>query len=89
MAWTIEWATSVQKSMKKVDHTERKKIRNYLEQNVAVLDDPRQLGKPLLGNMANFWRYRVGNYRIIASIEEKEVKILVVRVGHRKEVYRN
>ena len=83
MAWKIEWATSVQKNMKNVDHAERKKIRDYLEHKVAVLDDPRQLGKPLLGNMANFWRYRVGNYRIIVSIEEKEVKILVVRVGHR------
>ncbi len=87
MAWTIEWATSVQKSMKKVDHTERKKIREYLENKVAVLDDPRQLGKSLTGNMSEFWRYRVGNYRIITSIQDETVKILVVRVGHRKNIY--
>ncbi len=87
MAWTIEWATSVQKSMKKVDHAERKKIREYLENKVAVLDDPRQLGKSLTGNMSEFWRYRVGNYRIIACIKDDAVKILIVRVGHRKNIY--
>ncbi len=87
MAWTIEWATSVQKGMKKVDHTERKKIREYLENKVAVLDDPRQLGKSLTGNMSEFWRYRVGSYRIITSIQDETVKILVVRVGHRKNIY--
>ena len=87
MAWTIEWATSVQKSMKKVDHAERKKIRDYLETKVAVLDDPLPLGKSLTGNMSEFWRYRVGNYRIITSIQDEIVKILVVRVGHRKNIY--
>jgi len=55
---------------------------------LATLDDPRSLGEPLAGRLSGFWKYRVGNYRIIASIEDTRVLILIVRIGHRRAVYR-
>ncbi|WP_244511421.1 type II toxin-antitoxin system RelE family toxin [Vreelandella arcis] len=69
-------------------HTDAKRIRDYLRSQVQPLEDPRQLGKPLTGQLSELWRYRVGSYRIIASIEDKEVCILVIRVGHRRDIYR-
>lgn len=58
-----------------------------LEKRISVLDDPRDIGKPLLGEWSVFWRWRVGYYRVIARIEKERVVIFVVRVAHRREVY--
>jgi mRNA interferase RelE/StbE len=74
--------------MRKIDPQERKRIRDFLDGKVAELDDPRSLGKPLSGSFSGLWRYRVGDYRVIASIEDCCLRILVVKIGHRKEVYR-
>lgn len=70
----------------KLDKSVSKKIIKYLE-NIIIQDDPRIAGKKLKGNLKDFWRYRAGNYRIICSIEDGEMLVLVVRIGHRKEVY--
>jgi mRNA interferase RelE/StbE len=59
-----------------------------MEQRVAGLDDPRQLGEPLKGQWASLWRYRVGDYRVVCELRDQELVILVVRLGHRKDVYR-
>ena len=88
MTWTIEYARSVRKDVRKLDHQARERIRHYLEERIASLDDPRQLGDPLRGTMAGLWRYRVGDYRVIAEIQDDRLVVLVVRVGHRKAVYR-
>ena len=88
MVWRIEFAESVQKDVRKLDAQERKCIRDFIEVKVALLDDPRSLGKPLSGGLSGLWRYRVGNYRVIANIEDRDVRILVVKIAHRKEVYR-
>ncbi|OCX68676.1 type II toxin-antitoxin system RelE family toxin [Acidithiobacillus thiooxidans] len=88
MVWRIEYAESVQKDVRKLDAQERKRIRDFIEVKVALLDDPRSLGKPLSGGLSGLWRYRVGNYRVIANIEDRDVCILVVKIAHRKEVYR-
>lgn len=88
MVWRIEYAESVQKDVRKFDAQERKRIRDFIEVKVALLDDPRSLGKPLSGGLSGLWRYRVGNYRVIANIEDRDVRILVVKIAHRKEVYR-
>ncbi len=89
MTWKVEYAESVQKDIRKIDAQDRKRIRDFIEVKVAGLDDPRTLGKPLVGSFSGLWRYRVGNYRIIASIEDQDVQILIVKVAHRKEVYRH
>jgi len=88
VVWRIEYAESVQKDVRKFDAQERKRIRDFIEVKVALLDDPRSLGKPLSGGLSGLWRYRVGNYRVIANIEDRDVCILVVKIAHRKEVYR-
>ena len=62
---------------------------NFLNQRVAGADNPRTHGEALKGEeLGNFWKYRVGDYRVIADIQDKVLKVLVVRIGDRKEVYR-
>ncbi len=87
MAWTIKYLESLKKQVKKLDPQVRRDIRSYLEQRVAKSDNPRDLGQPLSANLKGLWRYRVGNYRIICDIQDQELIILVVRIGHRKQVY--
>jgi mRNA interferase RelE/StbE len=88
LAWTIEYSESVTKSLQKLDRSLAKRVVNYMEERVAVLPDPRLLGKPLSGALKGLWRYRVGDYRIICRIEDRHVIILVIDVDHRREVYR-
>ena len=88
MAWRIELTDDTLKQLKKIGHADAKRIRDFLRHRLQPLEDPRQIGKPLTGQLGDLWRYRVGNYRVIASIEDHEVRILVVRVGHRSRVYR-
>lgn len=88
MVWTINYLKSVQKELKKTDKNARERIREFLETKVANLENPRDLGKPLKGDKSEFWRYRVGEYRIICSIQDNSLTVLVVRIGHRKDVYR-
>lgn len=89
MAWTVEYAASVRKSVRRLTPEARHRIRRYIEQRLAALDDPRQLGVPLRGTQfADLWRFRVGDYRIIARLEHARLIILVLAVAHRREVYR-
>lgn len=89
MKWTIEYAASAQKPMRRLDPQVRRRIRDFLSTRVASLDDPRQLGGPLQGaHFAGLWRYRVGDYRILVDIQDQIVTVLVVGIGHRGEVYR-
>ena len=71
-----------------MDSQERKRIKSFLEDRLSKQKDPRQLGKPLKGSSQDFWRYRVGNYRIICDVRDEALIVLVVKVGHRKEIYR-
>jgi mRNA interferase RelE/StbE len=88
VVWTAEYAASVQRTIRKLDPQVRKRIRDFIEGRVAALDDPRTLGKPLRGQLATLWGYRVGDYRIIYEIQDERLVILVVNIGHRREVYR-
>ena len=88
MAWRIEFVPQAAKELKKLGRAEAARIVRALEQRIAPLDDPRALGAPLKGEHEAFWRWRVGDYRIVARIEDERVLILVVRVAHRREVYR-
>lgn len=65
------------------------RVLDYLDERVAILEDPRSLGKKLVGpKMGEYWRYRVGHIRIICDIAEGQMRILVIEIGHRREVYR-
>lgn len=88
MAWKIEFLPEATKELKKLDRTAAGRIIKTLEARIAVLDDPRTLGSALVGDHAGYWRWRIGEYRVVARIEDERVVILVVRVAHRREVYR-
>ena len=89
MSWAIEFDRQGQRDLDKLDQSVRRRIFRFLYERVAVLEDPRSIGEALRGaELGDFWKYRVGDYRIIASIEDKKVQILIVRVGNRREVYR-
>ena len=89
MVWTIDYLRSARKAAKKLDPQNRERIRQFLRQRLAVLDDPRQLGEALQGNrLGGYWRYRVGDYRIICDIQDGRLVVLVIEIGHRREIYR-
>ena len=89
MAWTIEFAESAAKQLRKLDSAIARRITAYLRERVASATDPRSLGAALKGDeLGRFWRYRVGDYRIVAEIHDQEIRILVIRLGHRRDVYR-
>lgn len=89
MAWKIEFDRAALKDLSGLDKPVALRITRFLRERVAVLDDPRSIGEALKGStLGEFWKYRVGDYRIIGSIEDSVLTILVVRVGNRREVYR-
>ena len=88
MAWTIEYAGNVQKSVRRLDRQVQRRIRDFLELRLAGMEDPRQLGSPLRGSRHhNLWRFRVGDYRIVAEINDRDIRILIVRIAHRRHVH--
>ena len=90
MVWRIEFEQSAAKDLKKIDPLQRRRVLTFLSERVSRLENPRSIGEALKGSaLGDFWKYRVGNYRIISSIEDEIVLILVLRVGHRKEIYRS
>nr|WP_156557398.1 MULTISPECIES: type II toxin-antitoxin system RelE/ParE family toxin [Rhizobium/Agrobacterium group] len=80
---------SVQKTVRKLDPQTRKRLRDFLEQRLLEAEDPRQIGKALKGSqLGQYWRYRVGDYRVICDIQDQRLVVLVVEIGHRSGVYR-
>ncbi|HEV2419201.1 MAG TPA: type II toxin-antitoxin system RelE/ParE family toxin [Terriglobia bacterium] len=89
MAWSVELAESAERELGKLDPQRRKRILKFLSERVATLNDPRSLGEALHGSrLGEFWKYRVGDYRLICKIKDARLVVLVLRVGHRKEIYR-
>ncbi len=89
MAWTVELDPAAEKELDKLDPQQARRILKFLFERVAHLDDPRSIGEALHGSrLGTLWKYRVGDYRIISSIEDNVSHILVVKIGDRKEVYR-
>jgi len=87
LAWTIEIDSAAIKDLKKLAKTEQKKLLNAIHR-LAALPTPRSYGKPLKGQFGGLWRYRMGNYRIICKIEDSILLILVIAIGHRKNIYK-
>ena len=89
MAWKVELDEAAEHELDKLDRQVARRILSFLFERVAKLDDPRSIGEALKGSkLGAFWKYRVGDYRIVASIEDGALRVLVVRVGNRREVYR-
>ena len=89
MAWTISWSPKARDLLAKLDRQIARRIRDFMIERVAPLKNPRGLGEALRGSkLGELWKYRVGDYRVIASIEDGVCRILIVRIGNRKDVYR-
>ena len=89
MAWKVELDEAAEHELDKLDPQVARRILSFLFDRVAKLDDPRSIGESLKGSkLGAFWKYRVGDFRVIASIEDGALRVLVVRVGNRREVYR-
>lgn len=88
LAWQIEFTETSLKQLKKLDKVATKRILDFIKARIATHNDPRVLGKALQGkSLGMYWRYRVGDYRLICDIQDHKLVILVVEVGHRKDVY--
>jgi len=88
LAWRVEVSNTAQKQISKLHRPAQVAIIRYLRERVLVLDDPRALGKALHGEKKGLGRYRMGNYRIICDIQDETHTILILALGHRKEIYR-
>lgn len=88
MAWKIEYSDRAGRQVSKLGRREAKQILDYMDHRIAPSEDPRQFGKGLVGDLSGYWRYRVGDYRIVCQLIDERLVVLVVEVGHRREVYR-
>jgi mRNA interferase RelE/StbE len=89
LVWKIEISETAKQQLSKLDQPVSRRILKFLSQRLGKLDDPRSIGKALHGSrLGEFWRYRVGDYRIIGRIENDYLVVLVLRIGHRHRVYR-
>ncbi|MDO5562745.1 MAG: type II toxin-antitoxin system RelE/ParE family toxin [Synergistaceae bacterium] len=87
MKYKVNYTSQAVKQLLKLDRYTRKLIYAWIDKNLQDCENPRLHGKPLTANHSGQWRYRVGDYRLIAEIEDDKIIILVMSVGHRKEIY--
>lgn len=89
MVWRIDISETAEKQLAKLDRPVAQRIQSFLRERVAVLDDPRSIGDALKGSeLGEFWKYRIGDWRLICKIRDKEILITVLSLGNRREVYR-
>lgn len=87
MSWKVQLSDQAIKELKKLDRVNRELILTYIEQRIQDCENPRLFGEPLKENLAGYWRYRIGQYRLICELNDEVVTIYVVTVGHRRQVY--
>jgi len=88
MAWKVELSAEADRQLSKLDAPQAQRILKFLYERVARLDDPRSIGQALHGSrLGEFWKYRVGDYRLICKLEDNRLVVLVLRLGHRREIY--
>jgi mRNA interferase RelE/StbE len=89
MAWKIELSAQADRELGKLDPEQRKRILKFLRDRLASLDNPRSIGQALHGSeLGEFWKYRVGDCRLVCKIEDDRLLVIVLRISHRREVYR-
>jgi len=88
LAWRIEFLPAAEKELAKLGRAEAKRIIQTLKTRIAASDNPRALGSALTGELGGLWRWRIGDYRVVARIEDERITIMIVRVAHRRDVYR-
>ncbi len=85
--WRVEFDPDAARELRKLGHEARRLIQKYLRERIAADKDPRRFGHALLGDLKGLWRYRIGDYRIVADIRDQEIRVMIVTVGHRRDVY--
>jgi len=85
--WRVEFDSDAARELRKIGAEPRRLILRYLRKRIATAQDPRRFGRPLTADLKGLWRYRVGDYRIVAAIEDERFIVLIVSVGHRREIY--
>lgn len=88
MCYSVEYTPQALKELKKLDKQTRALIIGWIERNLVGCENPRQHGKGLTANRSGQWRYRIGDYRVIAEIQDNKVVIMVLSVGHRSDIYK-
>jgi mRNA interferase RelE/StbE len=88
LVWTIKYTDTARTLLRKIDKQAAHSIVKYMDERVAVLENPREKGKALTGPFGGLWRYRVGDFRIICDIQDGSLCVLVVKIGNRRDVYR-
>ena len=88
MPWTVEIGDVAERQLRKLDRQVQKRILDWLDDRIEGCKNPRHFGEPLKGDKAGFWRYRIGDYRVLCDIQDKHVVVLVLTIGHRRQVYR-
>lgn len=88
MTWKLKFDKKALKNFKSLDSIARRRIKVFTEDRLAIADNPRLLGKALIGDFAGYWRYPVGDYRVICKIEDETITILVIDIGHHREIFR-
>ncbi len=87
MVWIAEFSPDAEKALASLDKPVQRRIRDFIDNRLLRAPDPRKIGAALSGNLKGAWKYRVGDWRIIARLKDEVVTIHVVRIGHRREVY--
>ncbi len=87
MVWKVKFEKEAEKELDKLDKQHAKNILKYLFTRIATKEDPKRFGEALRHDLSGFWKYRVGEYRIICDIQNETVTVLLLRVGHRRNVY--
>jgi mRNA interferase RelE/StbE len=87
LAWTVEISETAVKQLKKLDPQVARRIRDYIRAHLVGDIDPRDIGIALAGELSGFWRYRVGDWRLVCEIKDDRLVVALVELGHRKEVY--
>ncbi len=88
MTWTVEWDDRARRELRRLDRQIQRDILSYFSERIANHDDPRCFGKPLRHELQGLWRYRIGSYRAICQIENDQLVVFVLAVGHRRRIYR-
>jgi len=88
LAWTVDYADTAKGQLRKLDKQTARRILDFMDERIAATENPRSTGKALSGPLGGFWRYRVGDCRVICDIQDGALRVLVVQVGNRREIYR-
>jgi len=88
LAWTINFTKSALKQLAKLDKPTARLIVRFMEEKIAGADDARRYGHALVGDQKGRWRYRIGDYRVLCELRDNELLVVVIEIGHRKEIYR-